>query len=261
MPLRSLLHAVRKRLRALRRPPALPPALIGHSHAQCIFEAAEAQGVALRGWNFWFSPQPFVNSERTAFHPEITEALSQGVVFSVVGGAAHSILTMVTHPRPFDFVLPSHPDLPFAEGAEVVPFEAMRAVMADRTQEYLELIGLVRQAATGRVIHIHSPPPLEDSERVLQDVPWDYFQNLTRTVAPSALRWKCWRLHADLVEGYCAEHGMEMLDPPAEAVDERGFLRSEFYKDAMHVQTNYGALVLGQIRRAMTEPGRPARRA
>ena len=224
------------------------PALIGHSHTQAIFDAAGREGMALRGFNFWTAPQPMLDPARSAFHPEIRNVLSEGVVFSAVGGAAHNILALVTHPRPFDFVLPERPDLPLTKGAEVLPFAAVREALAAAVRDYLHIIGLVRRTATGRVFHIDAPPPLEDGARILQDVPWKFFEDLTRDVAPAALRWKCWRLHSDLVGTFCRTEGVEVLPPPAESMDARGFLKPEFYRDAMHVEESYGALVLRQMK-------------
>lgn len=243
-PLRSLAGAVRDRA-------GLTPVLIGHSHSGVIFEAARRSGMRLKGFNFWTAPQPALDAGRTAFHPDIAAVLARGPVFSAVGGAAHSVLAMVRHPRPFDFVLPERPDLPLDPEAEILPHGAMRAAMAAPLREYLDIIGLIRRTATGRVFHIESPPPLEDGARVLADVPWAFFQGLTRDVSPAPLRWKCWRLHSELVAEYCAGQGIEVLPAPGEAVDARGFLKPELYADAMHVNEGYGALVLRQMRRVL----------
>ena len=227
------------------------PVLIGHSHAKAIFEAAELQGVRLNGYNFWSAPQPALNADRSAFHPKIAEVLQRGPVFSAVGGSVHSVMAMVQHPRPFDFVLPSRPDLPMIEGAEVVPFAAIRRAMAGAVAEYLQIMRLVREQATGRVFHLEPPPPLEDGGRVLQDVPWMFFPDLTREVAPASLRYKCWRLHSELLAAFCAEHGVELIPAPPEAMDGRGYLKPAHYLDAMHVNASYGALVLRQMKRVL----------
>ena len=240
------IDSLRSVLRSLRRSP--PPALIGHSHSQAVFNAAVREGVELRGFNFWTAPQPALNPDCSAFHPDIETVLAEGDVFSAVGGAAHNMLALVVHPRAFDFVLPERPALPLMEGAEVLPYAAVRDAMAALVQEYLDIIRLVRRTAKGRVFHIDAPPPLEDSGRILQDVPWMFFQDLTRKVAPAPLRWKCWRLHSDLVEAFCRAEGIQVLGAPTESMEASGFLKPEFYRDAMHVQDSYGALVLRQMK-------------
>ena len=242
--LSRLRESVRNRLNG-------PPVLIGHSHSKVIFEAAARAGTPLNGFNFWTAPQPALNAERTAFHPEIERTLSRGVVFSAVGGSAHNVLALVGHPRPFDFVLPAQIDLPLSAGAEILPFDAMRQAMAAAVAEYLQIIGLVRAAATGRMFHLEAPPPLEDGDRILPDVPWMFFRGLTREVAPAMLRYKCWRLHSDLVGEFCSRNDIKVIPPPSKTVDGRGFLRPAYYADAMHVNEHYGALVLRQIRQAI----------
>ena len=242
--LRRLGDGVRARL-------APTPVLIGHSHAKAIFEAAQDRGMRLEGYNFWDAPQPALNPERTAFHPEIAATLRRGPVFSAVGGAVHNVMALVRHPRAFDFVLPSRPDLPVAEGAELVPFAAVRDAMTSALAEYLQIMGLVRSLATAQVFHLEAPPPLEDGARVLGDVPWMFFPGLTREVAPASLRYKCWRLHSELVAAFCHAQGITLIAAPPEAMDAGGYLRPEHYLDAMHVNPSYGALVLAQMRRVL----------
>jgi hypothetical protein len=158
---------------------------------------------------------------------------------------------MVKHPRPFDFVLQSHPHLPMAEGAEVLPFGAVKRAMAASLEEYLQIMRLVRAQARGRMFHLEPPPPLEDGDRVLIDVPWMFFQGLTREVAPAGLRYKCWRLHSELIQEFCREQKILMLPVPSEAVGEGGYLNPAYYLDSTHANTSYGALVVAQIKQAI----------
>ncbi len=230
---------------------APPPVLIGHSHTRAIFKAAAARGLRLKGYDFWTAPQPAVDAARTAFHPDIARTLAHGPVFSAVGGTAHAMVSLVAHPRPFDVVLPEDPDLPMAAGAEVLPVEALRGALAAVLQEYLDLMRLVRATARGPVFHIAAPPVPEDERRILPDVPWMFFPGLTREVGPASLRYKCWRLHAQLVEAFCAREGIAVIPPPAEAIGARGYLAPGYYADAMHVNEAYGALVVEQIRRRL----------
>jgi hypothetical protein len=230
---------------------APPPVLIGHSHARPIFEAAAEAGFRLKGYNFWTAPQPALNPDRTAFHPEIRRTLARGPVFSAVGGVGHNLVGMVRHPRPFDLVLPGEPGLAISPGAELLPSGAVRQAIAAVIEEHLAVMRLVRSVATGRVFHLMPPPPLEDGARMLADIPWMFFPHLTREVAPALVRYKCWRLHGEIVAAFCAREGIEAIPPPPEASDGRGFLKPEHYADAMHVNARYGALVLRQMRQAL----------
>lgn len=234
--------------RAGRNGPRAVPKLIGHSHSQQIFDAAADAGFALEGYNFWVAPQPAIAPDKSGFHPEIAQRLAEGPVFSAVGGTVHNIIGLVRHPEPFDFVLPEQPDLPMDPAATVLPVAAVIAAIMARQQEYLDIIGLVRRTARGRVYHLEPPPPLRDSGKILADVPWMFFENLTSEVSPAPLRYKLWRLATRVVRDYCELHDVGFVAFPHEAADTSGYLRPEYYGDAMHVNRAYGALVLEQIR-------------
>lgn len=224
------------------------PRLIGHSHSQQVFAAAAAAGFSLEGYNFWSAPQPAITADRLEFHPEIASCLAEGTVFSMVGGAVHNIMGLVQHPEPFDFVLPADPDLPIDKSATHLPVAAIESAMMRQLQEYLDIIGLVRQVATGRVFHFEPPPPFKDNARLVADVPWAFFPDLTTQVSPPSLRYKFWRLASQLVRDYCMSHDVEFVQIPLSVIDRDGYLRPEYYGDAMHVNQAYGHLVLDQIR-------------
>ncbi len=243
-----IFRALARRLYERGKRRRINPRLIGHSHSQQIFDAAATAGFQLEGYNFWTAPQPAIAPDGSAFHPVIADCLRDGVVFSAVGGAGHNMIGLVRHPIPFDFVLSEQPALPTDHEASVIPEAAIMAAMMQQLQEYLDIITLVRAAASGPVYHFEPPPPLEDSDRVLADVPWSFFQNLTAEVSPAILRYKLWRLATRLVADHCAAIGVVFIEAPAGAVDERGYLKQEFYADAMHVNEAYGALVVEQMR-------------
>jgi hypothetical protein len=229
------------------RPVKPRPTLIGHSHVEPILAAAKSAGRPLNGFNFWTAPQPAISADRSAFHTEIAGKLAHGTVVSVVGGAVHNVIGLVQHPVAFDFILPWRADLPLDDHATFLPFDTVSATMSHYIQEYLDIIGLVRATATGPVYHVEAPPPLEDSERILADVPWAFFPNLTHDVSPASLRYKLWLLANDLTQRYCSQRGISILHHPPAAIDQRGYLRPDLYGDAMHVNEAYGAMVFAQI--------------
>ncbi|MDE1173228.1 MAG: hypothetical protein PW790_06080 [Parvibaculaceae bacterium] len=161
------------------------------------------------------------------------------------------IMGLARHPRPFDFVLPECPHLPLDEDAEILPLEAVRASLLAITQEYLDLIKLVRDTATGPVFHIEAPPPYADATRLLADIPWMFFGGMQRQISPAPFRYKLWRLHTQIVRESCRKQGISFIDHPPESVDGNGFLLPAYYLDSMHVNEAYGALVLAQMRRLL----------
>lgn len=219
--------------------------LIGHSHSEAIFAAANARGLDVAGYNFWLAPQPAVTE--AGLHPHLQSVLRQGPVFSAVGGAVYVMVGLVQHPEPFDFVLPERPDLPFIEGARPLPVAAVEDAMLDQLDHYHRILGFMRAGADGPMRHFEAPPPAADNAMVLADVPWMFFPNLTREVSPPWLRWKLWRLESALTRAFCAQRDIEFVPCPAVAQDEDGFLRSDYYRDATHANDAYGVLVAEQL--------------
>lgn len=222
---------------------------IGHSHSRTVYEAALRQNADITYLNFWNIPNPVIRGDgEPRFRETVSRAL-KGSVFSMIGGASHMIMGLARHPRPFDFVLPECPEQPLDEKAEIIPLEAVRASLLATTQEYLDLIALVRKTSIGPVFHMEAPPPYEDGDRLLADIPWMFFEGMQREVSPAAFRFKLWRLHSQIVRESCRRQGIFFVEHPAESVDANGFLRPEFYFDSMHVNENYGALLLEQMKR------------
>jgi len=52
----------------------------------------------------------------------IVNSSSSDLLVSVLGGNEHTILSMVQHPAPYDFILPTNPDMELIEGSQIVPF-------------------------------------------------------------------------------------------------------------------------------------------
>jgi len=107
-----------------------PLVCIGHSHTEAVAAAAAERQVPLLHFNFWYLGATLERDAGVVRLPPHIRAHLSGTVFSFVGGGAHMDYGMIVHPRPYDFVLPSEPDLPLAEGAETVPYDALYASLA-----------------------------------------------------------------------------------------------------------------------------------
>lgn len=228
-----------------------PMLCIGHSHLASVARAATAAGEALRVFNFWDLPGAIIRDEAgPKFARSISDALAQhaGPVFSFVGGGAHVVLGMLVHPRRFDFVLPSEPELPLDPRAEILPAMAVRQILESMMAEYLALMNEVLQVSGGPMFHIEPPPPSADSQRMYADVPWVMFPDRCQEVAPAHSRYKLWRLHSQILERWCTAAGVTFLKAPQQAIDAAGFMRDSYYGDGAHANTTYGELVLAQMR-------------
>lgn len=227
---------------------AAPVVCIGHSHVKCVGAAAALDGFPLTAIDFWTTPAPFVDQDgQRRFSPTVAAAL-RGDVVSFIGGSAHDMVGLPVHPRPFDFVLPSAPELPLDEAAEIIPVDGVRAAVLEVAQEYLNLIALVKASPAQRVLHAAPPPPYADGAAMAPLIPWGLYAAGTRAVSPKFLRYKLWRLHCEIIADFCQDIGVTFIPPPPEAVDGEGFLKPAFYEDPGHANLAYGRLVLQQIR-------------
>jgi hypothetical protein len=231
----------------------LSAVLIGHSHTSAILDAAADQSeirlTAPDLWALW--PHCGYDLAEDRLDPDIARQVSHGTVVSALGGSVHAVLALMQHPVPFDFILPGLEHLPLIEGARIVPFDAMRELSIRELDRFHRYMLCVRVTAARRIFHVGQPPILEDDAVVLGDVPRDrmlaFFPDGT-AVSPATLRWKLWRLTSDLTREFCEENDIHFLDCPAESMDERGFLRPQYYQEAFHGNAAYGALVLEQIK-------------
>lgn len=233
-------------------PAATPvaPLCIGHSHLRCVQAAALESGTPLAAVNFWDDNSVILNSPEA---PVLVEALQQriraheGTVYSYIGGGAHTVIGLVSHPRRYDFVLPENPDLPIDPRAELVPADAVLEVLERETEPYLKLMLHLRMLAPDRLVHMEPPPPCLDNDRIAPHIPWPLFPGMRQEVAPPWLRYKAWRLHSGLVSRWCAQHRIEFRAHPRAAADAAGFLKDEFFLDGVHANPGYGRLLLQQM--------------
>ncbi len=186
-------------------PPAQPsgptPLCIGHSHVACVTQACTFASDPTVTLNFWDLGNPIIDDEQgLRLRDEVARQVRehQGPVYSMMGGSAHTTLGLLLHPQPFDFVLPSDPELPLCEGARVLPVGTVRAVMRHHLDYYIKLMNIVAGLAAKPIGHLEPPPPHEDGERMTADIVWAMYPGMQQRVAPSAFRYKMWRsAHAD----------------------------------------------------------------
>lgn len=225
------------------------PLLIGHSHSILIFAAAKEVGFDLRGQPFAAGPQPPCNDEFTAFHPEIESELHQGKIYSLVNKSVHDILSIIRHPRPFDFIMPARRDLSVDLDAEIVPFHAFRAQLSRLMEPDLKTIAIAHSIVRDRLTQILSQPPLEDSGIVERLAPWPLEDG--EFIASPSLRLKTYLVYASILSDWCSKRGIPLIGPPPETVNGNGFLNEMYYSNATHANVAYGHLVLKQIRETL----------
>lgn len=185
------------------------------------------------------------------------------IVLSMVGGNQHAVFSTIQHPQPFDFMMPN--DSAASPDAALVPFRAINELFDSGIRNGDgESLRAIRTATSARVIHIIPPPPKSDNSFIERYHETVFAKQGIEScgVSSPALRLKFWMLQTRILEELCAELDIEVMLPPASAVDEAGFLLSDYYaKDATHANADYGELLIREIEAALAlEKPKRARR-
>jgi hypothetical protein len=174
----------------------------------------------------------------------------EDIAVSMIGGNQHAVFSTIQHPQPFDFIEPAE-ESPLAAGAEIIPYQAVADVFARGVRggdgKSLEAL---RKATSARVIHVIPPPPKGNNAFIEEHHETLFAKEGIEAlgVSPPSLRLKFWRLQTRILTKLCEELGIEVLMPPAAAIDQRGFLLPEYYaSDATHANASYGELVMGEL--------------
>jgi hypothetical protein len=236
--------------------------VIGHSHMVCLLEAARDAGVPFQAVALKTTGDE--DQKSTASLSILTEDTGKpdfredtktiisgttGPVYSFISGIMHVELGLQRLDEPsepaFDFVLPEAPGAGLDAEAEIIPSDAMREVLRRRFKTRLKMLTRLAALAPGRVVQFVPPPPVSD--RWL--APLLDKRSVKATVLPNRwVRWKLWRLAADIFRQHASEQGARFVDAPPAALDGDGFLRDELVRNATHGNAAFGALLLDQIR-------------
>jgi len=193
-------------------------------------------------YNFWHLVDPLVTEGGVVRLAAWLAEKTRAPVFSLIGGAVHHDIGLVEHEQTWDVVVPGFAGLPVAEGAEVVPYGAVRANILERLQPYFGIMDAVRDVVEGAVYQLQSPP-IYAADAVPGDDPWW----AGRRMSSPWLRWKLWWVQSELIAARCRERGISWVACPPEAVDGEGFMRAGFAGSPGHANVLYGGLLLGQI--------------
>jgi hypothetical protein len=230
--------------------------VVGHSHIVCVAQAATEVGAPLHVINIKSIPR----RELTAgadLSPQFLEKLQgllrqdgSGHLFSLMGGTVHTALGLLRHEQPFDFVLPSRPDIPLVDGCELIPYGALRDAMRRKLRFDLSIVERMKRQLGCEVVHFDAPPPALDPEFIRATI-WKGLTERLRNagIGPATVRLKLWLLQSEIVQKACEEMGVEFVPAPAIAVDDDGFLSPAYRQDASHGNIAFGRLLLKGMQR------------
>ena len=196
------------------------------------------------------------------FLARVAEFGPNDVVLSALAGSDYVYFGLLEHPLPFDFYAP-FASAAQRRGTHIVPYRALTDMFVQTLADRYRHLFAIRAATSARVVHLLSPPPLADDEFIAQSraevsaragIP-----NLP--VAPADLRLKFYLMQVRYLRKACTKRGIEVMMPPAEAM-QSGFLDARYYgPDAHHANALYGELVLREVeKRFLTNAEPPDRR-
>ncbi len=146
----------------------------------------------------------------------------------------------------FDFILPSHPDLPEIEGARLIPYAEIRNELRLHIRHVVLGIRAISQAVSMPITYLEPPPPIDDDTHVMEHAPPE-LKALCEAhgVTKAPLRQKMFLLHSEIIREECERSGVEFFSVPAPNITEAGYMRAEHMKDdSMHTNNAYGSLMV-----------------
>jgi hypothetical protein len=197
--------------------------------------------------------QPNLVAE-TQLNPALRNAIERAAegadfLFSTIGGNGHSVLGLINHPRPYDFVLDIDPAIPLDPAKEVLPCAIVRAALEKRMEGAFKLEARIREIIKIPIVHCEPPPPIP-SEAHIRAHPGTFGEKVhTSGVAPASFRLKLWKLQSDIQRRFCQANDIVFLPSPPETADDNGMLAQRAWgRDPTHGNRWYGRRVIAQMR-------------
>jgi hypothetical protein len=230
--------------------------IYGDSHTQALSNANKARESQSEGIQFdihWMMSQNKEGISRGELvieeALEVIQTLSNPdiLVISLLG-TAHNIFGLLQNSNPYyivdEFTSVDIPEAPMC----MIPRNAMLDMFELWCRKNRRIQKLISNASV-RAFHLMTPPPKEDNDFIRSMISRYRGKSVPDVgVADPKLRICLWRLEMEIVSKLGAELHMEIVPPPPATVNERGFLKNEFYgKDATHANSLYGERVLQQL--------------
>jgi hypothetical protein len=183
---------------------------------------------------------------------DVLSGTTEAWLVSIVGGNAYNVYGLFEPAPLFDFVHPDCQELPLRKNAPVLPYDAVRAVLATATNGIRRFYrSLPRRNITG-VIHVEAPPPIPSQKQCERSIEGLLLRRSLGVswgvrVSPREFRLKLWRTQCDITREMCREHDLIYVEPPEQAFDPEGYLQPKAWFGATHASAWYGALALEKI--------------
>lgn len=230
--------------------------LLGHSHTVAVRLAMEEDNKGEPWLDICTIAreklQPEVQRKKTGFelHPGLKARINakayQSLVLSI-GGGPHIFLGLPQSPEPFDFILPSEPDLPLQQNARILPYDSVVALIHSRNQQHWPTFKALRANFEGPIFHLDYPPPVPGKWALRHPLKFAKIFD-EQGVSPLSLRYKLWRVNLASMAEILSASSVQRLEVPADMLDSDGAMAHKaLYRDPVHANGKYGRAVIQQL--------------
>lgn len=160
-------------------------------------------------------------------------------------GAHHNAVGLLGSNPSFDVLTPDEPNVEIDVGAELIAYQVMRSVFAEKLAGQHPTLDLI-ELARCPVACLMTPPPKGDDAYLTRRLGKKL---VGKEVNRAERRRRLWKVERDILADLLSKRNVIFVLPPSEAVTPEGFLAEPYwFDDAQHANEKYGALVLNQLR-------------
>jgi hypothetical protein len=213
------------------------------------------------GWSAQLQKSP--QGDTLAANPEFWDLLDQlsaytgpKVMVSMLGGNEYSVLSLVEHPRPFDFEWPGDARYPLIPGRQVIALQTVERLLERQSVGTLAMLTALRyKLPDWQIMHVMPPPPIASETHIRRETE-EYFRQTLQVygIAPLSLRMKFYKAYCQWLERAMQPLNISALQAPPEALEDSGATSEAFALGCTHANDRYGALVTAQIQRTLGAP-------
>jgi|APAra7269096613_1048513.scaffolds.fasta_scaffold01816_6 hypothetical protein len=173
---------------------------------------------------------------------------------SVCQGNAYNAVGLLLEGPAFDFVVPGYEALPLNDGADLVPFGAIKSLIQRQCIGLTALMHRLSKLGYAGIMHFEAPPPIEDGDFVAEKLRQNNeINNSTAIVNDKYVRLKLWLTQTLIMQEICDAAGVRYVREVPATSNEAGFLADEYKKDAVHANFLYGVELLSCCERIVQD--------
>jgi hypothetical protein len=149
-------------------------------------------------------------------------------------------------PDPFDFIDPDN-ELDSQPVGQLVPYDLFMAKARYEYSSIKIITEYIRNLTDATMVHIAPPPPIGQLAEMFALRPDMNQMVADYGVSSAPYRLRVWRACVRALGDVCDEAGIELIMPPADALDPDGYLAEGYIGDVIHGNVAWGRLHIQQL--------------